>query len=95
VRALPDDVTACFSESNGRYVVEVPPERAAAFESLLSGCPVARIGIVTAGPDLLVRGLANEEVIRANIGDLERAWQGHLAAPSQPAPGTGRVGENR
>lgn len=38
---------ALFSESNGRIVVEVAPEQAAEFETLLRGLPWAIIGVTT------------------------------------------------
>jgi phosphoribosylformylglycinamidine synthase len=41
-----------FSESNGRIVVEVAPEQAAAFEAALRGLPCARIGVTVAEPGL-------------------------------------------
>ena len=63
-----------FSESNTRFLCEVTPEHAVAFESVLSATPHAKIGEVTAderleifsGPSLLVE---------ANIAELKRAWQ--------------------
>jgi len=36
-----------FSESNGRFLVEVRPEDAAGFEAALAGCPFASVGEVT------------------------------------------------
>ncbi len=56
---LPDDAltpaAALFSESNARFVVTVAPPDAAAFETLLAGKPVQRVGVVTQEPKLVVR----------------------------------------
>jgi phosphoribosylformylglycinamidine synthase subunit PurSL len=76
---LPDDATRCFSESNSRYLVEVKPKDADAFEEWLSGLPVARVGFVTSPPVFVVRGAGEREVIRAEVSELESAWRG-LAA---------------
>jgi len=69
-----DDV-ALFSESSARFLVEVAPEHAAAFEAALAGRPVARLGYVTDDGMLHVRGLAGDTVITCPIADLLRAWQ--------------------
>jgi len=39
--------TILFSESNGRFLVEVRPADAAPFEAALAGCPLAKVGKVT------------------------------------------------
>ncbi|HWQ14667.1 MAG TPA: phosphoribosylformylglycinamidine synthase subunit PurL [Roseiflexaceae bacterium] len=70
-----DDVLL-FSESPTRFLIEVRPADAAAFESALAGLPCARIGTVTAEPQLVVRGLGGAEVLRASVADLKAAWQG-------------------
>jgi phosphoribosylformylglycinamidine synthase II len=70
------DAVALFSESCARFLVEVAPENADAFEEALTGRPVARIGQVTDGGALRVRGLAGDTVIERSIQDLLRAWQG-------------------
>jgi phosphoribosylformylglycinamidine synthase len=63
-----------FSESNTRFLCEVPPERADAFEALLEGVPHARIGEVTDGGKLEI--LADDvPVVTADIAALKEAWQ--------------------
>ncbi len=76
---LPDDVTLCFSESNARYAVEVRPEDAEAFELMMVGSPIARIGIVTAAPLFVVHGFGGQEVVRVELNVLETAWRGDWA----------------
>ena len=82
VQDLPDSVTCCFSESNGRYAVEVRPEDSSAFESAMSGCPIAQIGTVTSDPVLIIRGSEDAEIIRAAVSDLEHAWRSSLPGQS-------------
>lgn len=59
-----------FSESNGRWLVEVAPEQAAAFEQTLAGCVFARCGEVTA------EAVVNIGSIDIEISRLDEAWQG-------------------
>ncbi|MDZ7705939.1 MAG: phosphoribosylformylglycinamidine synthase subunit PurL [Trueperaceae bacterium] len=58
-----------FSESNGRWLVEVAPEQAGAFEAALSGYPVAQCGEVTEG------GRLELSPIDLPIDRLDTAWQ--------------------
>lgn len=60
-----DSLVALFSESNGRWLVEVAPENVAKFEKLLDGCVFARCGEVTTEPMLRV-GPIEVEVSRLN-----------------------------
>jgi len=67
-----------FSESNGRYLVEVPRERANEFEALMSGVPHSRIGQVTDKAELIVMGIKGQVLFSIPINELEQAWRGHL-----------------
>ncbi|GAB4257278.1 phosphoribosylformylglycinamidine synthase subunit PurS [Deferrisoma sp.] len=69
-----------FSESAGRFVVTVRPEHVEAFERVLAGSAFAPVGEVTAEPELVLRGLGGDVVVRARIDELKRAWQ----APLEP-----------
>jgi phosphoribosylformylglycinamidine synthase subunit PurSL len=69
-----DDV-ALFSESSARFLVEVTPENATAFETTLAGRPAAQIGQVTDDGILRARGLMGDIAIESSIQDLLRAWQ--------------------
>ncbi len=76
-----------FSESNSRFLCEVPRQNAAAFQAALSGVPCAVIGEVTDNGRLEIAGIpqpisepaASEMgtpiVIDAEIGQLKEAWQ--------------------
>jgi phosphoribosylformylglycinamidine synthase len=63
-----------FSESNTRFLCEVPPAHAAAFEAALSGVPQARIGEVTAAAKLEILADA-DTVLSAGLSTLKEAWQ--------------------
>ena len=67
-------ISLLFSESNTRFLCEIEPERADAFEALLTGVPHARIGEVTnsAMLEILFR---DEVILSADILTLKEAWQ--------------------
>ena len=68
-----------FSESNGRYLVEVSPEHAVAFEEALAGTPYAQIGRVEAGQEVVIEGAQEGQALfRLPVAALRRAWRGHL-----------------
>jgi phosphoribosylformylglycinamidine synthase len=71
-----DNATLLFSESPSRFLVEVRPSAAAAFEQALAGLPFGRVGAVTAGAELVITGTNGEEVLRAALDELRAAWQG-------------------
>ena len=64
-----------FSESNTRFLVEVTPENADAFESLLGEIPLARLGEVTKKDRLLIRDRQGVTRIDSEIAELKAAWQ--------------------
>lgn len=63
-----------FSESLTRFIVEVTPEDAAAFERALAGVPLQRLGIVTADGNLTIH--SSDSDLRLSVGELEKAWRG-------------------
>jgi len=74
---LPDTVVRLFSESNTRFLCEVEPVQAAAFEQALSGSVYGTIGHVTDGARLEIRS-GNANVIDAEVFKLKEAWQATL-----------------
>ena len=74
---LQDTVVRLFSESNTRFLCEVEPDQAAAFEQALSGVAVGRIGRVTDGARLEILS-GDAKVIDADIFELKEAWQATL-----------------
>lgn len=72
-----DDVLA-FSESLGRFVVEVAPDDVPKFEADLLGLPMARVGHVRNDDQVQITGLDGRLVIKIDLGAVEQAWRGHL-----------------
>lgn len=75
-----DDVIG-FSESLGRWIVEVDREDAPAFEATLAGEPLAAVGCVRSGDRLVVTGLGGVPVVDLPVSTLERAFRGHVGHP--------------
>lgn len=73
-RALRDDYIL-FSESNSRFLVEVPMERRGDFERLTRGIPCAAIGRVKRGSRLSIHGLQGDLVVDAGLAELRDAWK--------------------
>jgi phosphoribosylformylglycinamidine synthase len=72
--------TVLFSESNSRFLMEVPQKRKEAFESAVKPVPCALIGEVTATSKLIVDGLDGTPVVDAEIDLLRHSWQTPLSA---------------
>jgi phosphoribosylformylglycinamidine (FGAM) synthase-like enzyme len=64
-----------FSESNSRFLVEIIPDNAAAFEAELKGTALARIGETDPSTCFVAKGLDGLEVVRAELSRLKSAWQ--------------------
>jgi phosphoribosylformylglycinamidine synthase len=71
------DATRLFAESPTRFLVEVAPDDAAAFEKLLGRVSHARIGRVLADTGFRVMG-NRDTVIAAEIASLRECWQAPL-----------------
>ncbi|MBK8651066.1 MAG: phosphoribosylformylglycinamidine synthase subunit PurL [Elusimicrobia bacterium] len=65
---------AFFSESNGRFLVEVAPRARRAFLSAMKGAPLAAIGQVSGAADLRVVGLDGKTAAWP-LPALEKAWR--------------------
>jgi len=72
------DAVLLFSESASRLLVTVRAEKAEAFEKALAGTVFARIGAVTEGRTLAVKGLSGAVVVDSALSELKAAWQGTL-----------------
>ncbi len=81
VRAVPHDPTAAddlvllFSESPTRFLVEVRPADASAFEIAMNGHVCARVGTVTEA-DVVITGLTGETLAHLPLSAVKTAWQG-------------------
>ncbi len=64
-----------FSESAGRFIVTVPPDRRGSFEALFGDMPLALVGEVREEPVLRLNGLGGEVWLEASTADLKSAWK--------------------
>jgi phosphoribosylformylglycinamidine synthase len=63
-----------FGEGPSRFVVEVKPENAGAFERVMAGSACRKIGSVSAD-DVLVIRRGGAEILRAGLDEIETAWK--------------------
>jgi phosphoribosylformylglycinamidine synthase subunit PurSL len=68
-----------FSESNSRFLVEVPRGSQEAFEDGLGEVAYGQVGETTSAPRLLVRSLEGGVVLEQPVEHLRAAWKGTLA----------------
>jgi len=76
-----EDTAVLYSESNSRFLVTVAPAGARDFEQAMEGSACARIGVVTSGSRLVVRGRGGQVILRANVEALRRRWKERLGEP--------------
>ena len=69
------DETRLFSESTTRFLLEVKPEKATAFEACFAGLPMVRLGMTVAEPRLRIASCNNEWLIWVKLKELKEAWQ--------------------
>jgi len=69
-----DNETRLFSESLTRFVVEVAPGQAGAFEDALSGFPCQPVGETQEKAELIIASDDNL-LLRATASELEAAWR--------------------
>jgi len=66
-----------FSESNSRFLCEVPARQRDAFENLTAGLrvPCRSIGRTQDNAELLVEGLRGDVVVRLSLAEAETVWR--------------------
>jgi len=64
----------CFSESTGRFLVEVDEELADDFAEAMKGCPCARVGSATTDGRLTLTS-GGVDVLQADISELKHIWK--------------------
>jgi len=69
------DEAKLFSESPTRFLVEVKPVHASAFEAAFAGLPVARAGVTLPDARLRIAGANGEWLIWVKLATLKDAWQ--------------------
>ncbi len=67
-----------FSESNSRFVVEVPEDRAGDFERIMADVPHRAVGRVLRDGVVRFIGLRGGVVVEAGVDELTEAWKGYL-----------------
>ncbi|MCK4349778.1 MAG: phosphoribosylformylglycinamidine synthase, partial [Candidatus Krumholzibacteria bacterium] len=67
-----------FSESTGRFLVTVSPQKADAFEKAMEGEPLARLGPITDSGRLVITERSNQ-IIDTDVMKLKEAWKSTLA----------------
>jgi phosphoribosylformylglycinamidine synthase len=77
IQGLMQPAAKLFSESNTRFVCEVPPDRTAKFETALAGVPLAKIGQVS-HDDRVTIVSGTDRLIDADIAALKTSWQATL-----------------
>jgi phosphoribosylformylglycinamidine synthase len=69
-----------FSESNSRFLIEVPEKAKNDFEAVMKGKVCAEIGRVTKNPKLTVHGLDGTVVVDASLTALRQSWKETLSS---------------
>jgi phosphoribosylformylglycinamidine synthase len=69
-----------FSESNSRFLLEIPVKAKAEFESLMKGSVCAEIGRVVKESELMIAGLDGVITVEVALADLRRSWKGTLSS---------------
>ncbi len=71
-----DQVT--FSESLGRFIIEVATKDIATLEEMFTNLPIARIGYVRRDAKLQINGLKGQPIIETDLEAINQVWRGHL-----------------
>ncbi|MGQ9538708.1 MAG: phosphoribosylformylglycinamidine synthase subunit PurL [Candidatus Bathycorpusculaceae bacterium] len=79
VEDLNRDDFILYSESNSRFLVEVPENCERNFEAVMRGAVYAKIGKVTKTSRLCIYGLNGDVVVEAAINELLTCWKHHLS----------------
>ncbi|MBT2664870.1 phosphoribosylformylglycinamidine synthase subunit PurL [Bacillus sp. ISL-4] len=71
-----EPVSELFSETQSRFLLSINPENQAAFEALVEDAIC--IGSVTADNKLVVETSSDNEILEADVEDLQTAWKGAI-----------------
>jgi len=64
-----------FSESNGRFILEVAKERLEDFKAIMLGVTCVEIGYITNDSTFSIRGIKNKVILEIDLQELEHAWK--------------------
>lgn len=67
-----------FSESNSRFLVEVPKNMSSEFEATMKDVPHAQVGEVMVDPRIAVFGLDDSLIVEAELRELLSAWKSYM-----------------
>ena len=76
---LQDPEVLLFSESNTRFLVEIPPQHRDQFEAAFADLPVVRLGTVSGHSRLTVTDSTHGTLIDSPLSELRHAWKAPLA----------------
>ena len=76
---ISNDAVLLFSESNTRFLIEVPEANIAQLASHFADLPLLEIGQVTSWNRCEVRGSQGTSVIASDLEDLRESWKKPLA----------------
>jgi phosphoribosylformylglycinamidine synthase len=68
-----------FSESAGRFVATVAPEKAETLEGLFKGLPLGRVGEIIAEPRLTITAHGGRPIVDLDLKETKAAWKAALA----------------
>ena len=68
-----DEAILLFSESAGRWILEVEPGNLARVKKIFSGLPLASVGKVEKDPVLKIK--SKKELVRLKTADMKKAWR--------------------
>lgn len=66
---------ALYSESCGRFVITIPPERKEGFDKIFSALKIGQIGVVTESPSLSIKDDRGHGIIEEDLFELKDAWK--------------------
>ena len=69
------DDTLLFSESNSRFLMEVPQKKKNEFEEFMNNVSCNLIGYITNNDDFKVYGLNRNILLETNIKKLRNSWK--------------------
>ncbi|MFH1288785.1 MAG: phosphoribosylformylglycinamidine synthase subunit PurL [bacterium] len=64
-----------FSESNSRFIVEVPIDKEKAFKRIMKDIDLTELGAVAKGSGFVVHGTNDKKIIETDIWTLKKCWQ--------------------
>lgn len=69
------DGVLMFSESNTRFVIEVPPDCVASVTHQFAGLPMVELGTITEDPQMKIAGTNGQIILDSPGSELKAVWQ--------------------